>query len=124
MNNNNLEPNSDTSKGPGLPRFKPSKRSSSDTDSYLSKMLEGLEHSLGKHTYLCGNPTCGALIIFHSNEVRPIICIRCGNGIDWEGKYITRIKVCPKCNKEYDTSANYCGFHTPPISLIEREVEK
>jgi len=124
MNDNNLKPNSDASKDPALPRFKPSKRSSSDTDSHLLKMLEGLEHSLGKHTYVCGNPNCGALIIFHSNEVRPIVCIRCGSDIDWEGKYITRIKVCPKCNKEYDTSANYCAFHTPPISLIEREVEK
>lgn len=124
MNDNNLKPNSDAGKDPALPRFKPSNRSSSDTDSHLLKMLEGLEHSLGKHTYVCGNPNCGALMIFHSNEVRPIVCIRCGSDIDWEGKYITRIKVCPKCNKEYDTSANYCAFHTPPISLIEREVEK
>ena len=124
MDSNNLDPNSDASKDPALPRFKPNKRSSSGTDSHLFKMLEGLEHSLGKHTYLCGNPNCGALFIFHNNEVRPIICIKCGSGIDWEGKYITRIKVCPKCNKEYDVSANYCAFHTPPVSLIEREVEK
>jgi hypothetical protein len=124
MNDNNLKPSTDASKDPALPRFKPSKRSSPDTDNHLIKILEGLEHTLGKHTYLCGNPDCGALIIFHSNEVRPIVCIRCGSLIDWEGKYITRIKICPKCNKEYVTNANYCAFHTPPISLIEREVEK
>jgi len=124
MNDNNLKPSTDASKDPALPRFKPSKRSSPDTDNHLIKILEGLEQTLGKHTYLCGNPDCGALIIFHSNEVRPIVCIRCGSLIDWEGKYITRIKICPKCNKEYVTNANYCAFHTPPISLIEREVEK
>ena len=124
MNDNNLKPSSDASKDPALPKFKPTKKSSHDTDDHLTNMLEGLEHSLGKHTYLCGNPDCGALIIFHSNEVRPIVCIRCGSEIDWEGKYINRIKVCPKCNKEYDINSNYCAFHIPPISLIEREVEK
>ena len=56
----------------------------------LDAMVNGLEQSLGKRTYLCGNPDCGTLIIFHSNESRPIVCIRCGSEIDWEGKYITR----------------------------------
>lgn len=124
MNNNNSKPADDTIKDSALPKFKPTKKSSHDTDDHLTNLLEGLEHSLGKHTYLCGNPDCGALIIFHSNEVRPIVCSRCGSEIDWEGKYINRIKVCPKCNKEYDINANYCSFHTPPISLIESEVEK
>ena len=128
MNNNNLKPTDDTIKDSALPRFKPTKRLSPETENSLLKMLDsvvnGLEQSLGKRTYLCGNPDCGALIIFHSNEARPIVCLRCGSEIDWEGEYITRIKVCPKCNKEYDTNANYCAFHSPPISLIEREVEE
>ena len=128
MNDNNLKHKNDSSKDPALPKFKPTKRTSAETDNHLIKMLDslvsGLEQSFGKRTYLCGNLDCGALIIVHSKESRPIVCIRCGSEIDWEGKYINRIKVCPKCNKEYDTNANYCAFHTPPISLIEREVEK
>ena len=128
MNDNNLKPSNDAIKDSALPNFKPTKRASPETDNHLIKMLDamvnGLEQSLGKRTYLCGNPDCGTLIIFHSNESRPIVCIRCGSEIDWEGKYITRIKVCPKCNKEYDTNANYCAFHIPPFILIEREVEK
>ncbi|MDQ5868629.1 MAG: hypothetical protein M3530_02750 [Thermoproteota archaeon] len=63
-------------------------------------------------------------IIFHKNEERPLVCHKCGSEIDWEGEYISRIKVCPKCNKEYDTNANYCPFHSPPVSLLEKEVEK
>jgi predicted RNA-binding Zn-ribbon protein involved in translation (DUF1610 family) len=128
MNDNNLKPKSDASKDPALLKFKPTKRTSAETDNHLIKTLDsvvsGLEHSFGKRTYLCGNPDCGALIIVHSNESRPIVCIRCGSDIDWEGKYINRIKVCPTCNKEYDINSNYCAFHTPHISLIEREVEK
>ena len=83
-----------------------------------------LNNLWAKCTYLCGNPDCGTLIIFHKNEQRPLVCHRCGSEIDWEGEYISRIKICPKCNKEYDTNANYCPFHSPPVSLIEKEVEK
>ena len=90
----------------------------------LESIVSGLEGSLGKRTYLCGNPDCGTLIIFHTNEPRPIVCHRCGSEIDWEGEYITTIRICPKCNKEYDTTANYCPFHSPPVSLIEKELEK
>ena len=43
--------------------FKPIKRPSAETDNSLIKMLDsivkGLEGSLGKRTYLCGNPDCG-----------------------------------------------------------------
>jgi predicted RNA-binding Zn-ribbon protein involved in translation (DUF1610 family) len=111
-----------------MPRIKPLKRPSAETDNPLVKMLDsiisGLEHSTGKRTYLCGNPDCGTLIIFHSNEQRPVVCTRCGIEIDWEGEYITRIKVCPKCNKEYDITSNYCQFHSPTISLMEKVIEK
>ncbi len=111
-----------------LPRIKPLKRPSAETDNPLVKMLDsiisGLEHSTGKRTYLCGNPDCRTLIIFHTNEERPVVCTRCGIEIDWEGEYISRIKVCPKCNKEYDITSNYCQFHSPPISLMEKVLEK
>ena len=33
-------------------------------------------------------------------------------------------QVYPKCNKEYDVTANYCPFHSPPVSLVEKELEK
>ena len=127
MENSNSKPD-DAKIKDGLGRYKPIKRHSADIDNPLVKMLDsivnGLEQSLGKRTYLCGNPDCGTLIIFHKNEQRPLVCHRCGSEIDWEGEYISRIKVCPKCNKEYDTNANYCPFHSPPVSLIEKEVEK
>jgi endogenous inhibitor of DNA gyrase (YacG/DUF329 family) len=127
MENSNSKPD-DAKIKDGLGQYKPIKRPSADTDNPLVKMLDsvvnGLEQSLGKRTYLCGNPDCGTLIIFHKNEQRPLVCHRCGSEIDWEGEYISRIKICPKCNKEYDTNANYCPFHSPPVSLIEKEVEK
>lgn len=34
---------------------------------------------MGKRTYLCGNPECGALIIFHNNDPRPVVCLKCGS---------------------------------------------
>jgi hypothetical protein len=108
-------------------RFKPDKRPVSD-DNPLAKVLDsivsGLEQSLGKRTYLCGNPECGAVIIFHNNDPRPVVCLKCGNEIDWEGEYVTRIKICPKCNEEYDSYANFCSHHFPAVSLQEKEVEK
>ena len=124
MNDNSLKASDDAVKDSGLSSFKPTKKSSPEAENALIKMLDGLVSALGKHTYLCGNPNCGALIIYHKNESRPQVCIRCGSKIDWEGEYITRIKVCSKCNTEYDTSANYCAFHLPPIALIDKEKEK
>ncbi|HEX9317301.1 MAG TPA: hypothetical protein VF884_00025 [Nitrososphaeraceae archaeon] len=109
-------------------RYKPIKRPSAETDSTFVKVLDsiinGLEQSVGRRTYLCGNPDCGTLIIFHSNEPRPVICHKCGLEIDWEGEYLTRIRVCPRCNKEYDAIANYCSYHYPSVQLIEKEIEK
>lgn len=125
--NNNLDPE-DKLKDSSLSKFKPTKRPTIEGENPLLKILDsivsGLEQSMGKRTYLCGNPDCGTLIIFHGSEPRPVVCLRCGSDIDWEGEYITRIKVCPTCNKEYDSIANYCQFHSPPISLTEKEIEK
>ena len=127
MSNDNIK-RDDKIRDSSSPRIKPLKRPSAETDNPLVKMLDslvsGLEYSTGKRTYLCGNPDCGTLIIFHSNEPRPVICTRCGTEIDWEGEYINRIKLCPKCNKEYDITANYCQFHSPAISLMEKVMEK
>ncbi len=127
MDNNNSK--SDTTiKDASVGRYKPMKRLSAETDNSFVKILDsivsGLEGSLGKRTYLCGNPNCGTLIIFHANELRPVVCHRCGSEIDWEGEYITRIRMCPKCNKEYEANTNYCPFHSPAVSLTEKEVEK
>jgi len=124
MNDKNLKASDEAVKDSGLPSFKPTKKSSPEAENSLIKMLDAFVNALGRHTYLCGNPNCGALIIYHKNESRPQVCIRCGSKIDWEGEYITRIKVCPTCNREYDSNANYCAFHFPPIRLIEKEVEK
>jgi hypothetical protein len=127
VNNDNSKRN-DEIKGSPLPKFKPIKRPFDETHNPLVKMLDtivsGLEQTLGRHTYLCGNPDCGTLIIFHSNDPRPVVCLRCGSEVDWEGEYISRIKVCPKCNMEYDSTANYCQSHLPPISLMEKVIEK
>jgi predicted RNA-binding Zn-ribbon protein involved in translation (DUF1610 family) len=75
----------DTGNAP-LPRYKVTKQPAAITDNPMVKVLDsivsGLEWSLGKRTYLCGNPDCGTLIIFHSNESRPIVCHRCGFEID------------------------------------------
>jgi hypothetical protein len=127
MDNDKTKPTSDI-KDASVKRFKVLKRPTTDTDNPMVKVLEsivsGLEGSMGKRSYLCGNPDCGTLIIFHTNEPRPIVCHRCGSELDWEGEYITTIRICPKCNKEYDTTANYCPFHSPPVLLIEKELEK
>jgi endogenous inhibitor of DNA gyrase (YacG/DUF329 family) len=127
MDNDKTKPTSDI-KDASVKRFKVLKRPTTDTENPMVKVLEsivsGLEGSMGKRSYLCGNPECGTLIMFHTNEPRPIVCHRCGSELDWEGEYITTIRSCPKCNKEYDTTANYCPFHSPPVSLIEKELEK
>ena len=85
MSNDNIKRN-DEIRDPSLPRIKPLKRPSAETDDPLVKMLDsivsGLEHSTCKRTYLCGNPDCGTIIIFHSNELRPVVCTRCGIEID------------------------------------------
>ena len=125
----NVKPKSSSDiKDASVRRFKPHKRHPAETDNTMIKVLDsivsGLEVSLGKRTYICGNPDCGTLITFHNNETRPVVCHRCGAEIDWEGEYIITIRVCPKCNKEYDTTANYCSFHSPHVSLIEKEIEK
>lgn len=128
MGTDNSAPDNGNNKELSESRYKPIKRPAPETDNALVKILDsiisGLEQSVGKRTYLCGNPDCGTLIIFHSNESRPIVCHRCGSEIDWEGEYLTRIRICPKCEKEYDTISNYCSFHFPPVSLIEKEIEK
>ena len=60
MINNNLRHCNDAIKDAALPSFKPTKRVSPETDNHLIKMLDamvnGLEQSLGKRIYLCGNP--------------------------------------------------------------------
>jgi DNA-directed RNA polymerase subunit RPC12/RpoP len=105
MNDNNLKASDEAIKDSVLSSFKPTKMSSPESENSLIKMLDAIVNALGKHTYLCG-----AFIIYHNNESRPQVCIRCGSKIDWEGEYITRIKACPKCNREYDSSANYLHF--------------
>jgi hypothetical protein len=95
-----------------LTGFKPIKRPSAETDNHLVNMLDfmlnGLEQSMDKRTYLCGNRDCGTLILFHSNGYA------LGVGVRLTGKE-TRIKFCPKCEKEYDINANYCAYHTPLV---------
>jgi len=125
----NVKPKSSSDiKDASVRRFKPLKRHPAETDNTMIKVLDsivsGLEGSLGKRTYLCGNPDCGTLIVFHSNEPRPVVCHRCGVEIDWEGEYLMRIKICPKCNKEYESNSNFCSLHLPALALIEKEVEK
>ena len=75
MSNDNIK-RDDKIRDSSSPRIKPLKRPSAGSDNPLVKMLDsiisGLEHSTGKRTYLCGNPDCGTLIIFHSNEPRPV----------------------------------------------------
>ncbi len=109
-------------------RYKPDKGPSAQIDNSFIKMLDSavgrLEALLGKRRYLCGNPNCGTLIVFHTDELRPAVCHRCGSEIDWEGEYITRIMTCPKCNKQYSSDMNYCPFHAPAVQLIQKEVEK
>src|SRR6266498_2502612 len=123
MDNNKSNLGDANIKHPSHTRYKPIKRPFPETDNTLVKMSEslinGLEQSLGKRTYLCGNPDCGTLIVFHRNEPRPVVCHRCGVEIDWEGEYLTRIRICPKCNKEYESNSNFCSLHLPPVTLIE-----
>jgi len=95
MNDNKSKADdADTGNAP-LPRYKVTKRPAAITDNSMVKILDsivsGWEGSLGKRTYLFGNPDCGTSI-FHNNEPRPIVCHRCGAEIDWEGEFITTIR--------------------------------
>ena len=60
MNDINLKASDDAVKDSELSSFKPTKKSSPEAENALIKMLDGLVNVLGKHTYLCGNPNCGA----------------------------------------------------------------
>lgn len=51
-------------------------------------------------------------------------CQMCGEGIDWEGEFIRRIKLCPKCKEEYYGNVKFCSFHYPREELIEKEILK
>jgi hypothetical protein len=90
----------------------------------IDSLIIASEGYLGKRVYICGNPNCGTLIIFHKDANRPILCKQSGEEIDWEGEYVRRIKICPKCNEEYEVNANYCSFHSPKVALQEKEIEK
>ncbi|MGE5706461.1 MAG: hypothetical protein ACM3XP_07075 [Nitrososphaerales archaeon] len=48
----------------------------------------------------------------------------CGEGIDWEGEFIRRIKLCTKCKEEYYGNVKFCSFHYPREELIEKEILK
>ena len=51
MNDNNLKGSSDASKDSALPKFKPTRKSSHDTDDHLTNMLEGVGTLFGQ-TYI------------------------------------------------------------------------
>ncbi len=107
-------------------KYRPLKKSSIKTENYLlkaaDKILNLSEEYLGKRMYICGNPSCGALIYFQNNSTRPVVCSMCGEGLDWEGEFTKKIKVCPKCNEEYQPNANFCSFHYPSEKLMEKEI--
>lgn len=48
----------------------------------------------------------------------------CGEGIDWEGEFIRRIKLCSKCKEEYNGNVKFCRFLYPCEELIEKEIPK
>ena len=78
MENDKTKPTSDI-EDKSVRRYKVLKRPSTDTDNPVVKVLEsivsGLEGSLGKRTYLCGNPDCGTLIIFKLGNPDPSFVI-------------------------------------------------
>lgn len=94
----------------------------------ISKILEtvaflGTAYYGGCLTYSCGNPECGkAFKPFKSNAERPLVCLRCGEEIDWEGIATRKIKICPQCNREYSIDDNYCPYHIPKVELVEKEI--
>ena len=110
-----------------MPKYKPKKRSSVETDNPILKRLDifniASDAYFGKQVYVCGNPVCQGLIIFHKKGKRPVVCKQCGEEIDWEGEFIKRLKLCPVCNEEYEISDSFCYFHVPKVELKEREIE-
>jgi len=109
-------------------KFKPIKKFNQKSNKssliVLEKIIDFSEFFMGKKTYFCGNPDCGVLIQFQKKSTRPVVCQMCGEGIDWEGEFIRRIKLCPKCNEEYYGNVKFCSFHYPREELIEKEIPK
>jgi hypothetical protein len=110
-----------------MTKYKPKKKSSLDTDNPILKRLDVFNFAsdayFGKQVYICGNPACQGLIMFHKKGKRPVVCKQCGEEIDWEGEFIRRLKLCPVCNEEYEISDSFCYFHVPKVELKEREME-
>jgi hypothetical protein len=99
-------------------RYKPVKPSDS-----MIKMLRSVVttlQSMSECAQVCDNSDCGEIITFYGNQVRPIVCARCGKDIKWEGHTIA-VGSCPICSNEYNINTYYCPLHYPPVLLIEKQ---
>lgn len=92
----------------------------SDTMSKMLRSVFTALQSMSEYARLCNNPDCRSLITFHANEVRPIVCSRCGKHIDW-GNHSVTVGTCPKCSEEFNINTVYCPFHSPPVFLEEKQ---
>ena len=75
----------------------------------------------GQRLFYCGG--CQEEIIVDKKDTKPVICKKCGEEIDWIDVYTKIIKVCPECDKKFDSSDNFCPFHLPKVELVEKRIE-
>jgi hypothetical protein len=83
-------------------RYRPIKPSDS-----MIKMLRSIVtalQSMSEYALMCDNPEGGEFITFYANELRPIVCARCGRDIKWESHPMT-VGSCPECSAEYNINA-------------------
>ena len=59
-----------------------------------------------------------SIVLLDKSEEK--VCRKCGEVFDWDGLKVTKVNVCPSCNKEYEADDEYCEDHIPPVKLEKR----
>lgn len=60
--------------------------------------------------------------VFYSidKSLRDVVCGYCGSEINWDG-FTPYVSFCPQCNKERESTLQYCTGHSPAVRLEKRE---
>lgn len=103
------------------PRFRTEFKSRNNWELATNILLDLSGVLSGNQMLFCGN--CSSTIRLKKNGKRPLVCINCGNVINWIGIETKMIKECPICTIEYPLEQNYCPNHYPAVQLSEKEIE-
>ena len=84
----------------------------------LTVVVDLFQKATGKQVFYCNN--CGRRLILDAETGPQRVCRKCGEEFDWDGLKVTKVNVCPTCNKEYEADDVYCEDHAPAVKLKKR----